>query len=64
MVKNRPEVRRSAAEPNKEVRIGIIGADAKAGWAKMAHIPAIHGLPGLKLEAITTRTEQRAPGSG
>jgi predicted dehydrogenase len=60
MIKNRTEVRRSTAEAQKEVRIGIVGADSKAGWAKVSHIPAIHSLAGLKLTAVTTRTEQRA----
>ena len=32
----------------------------KSGWAKVSHVPAINGLPGLKLAAVTTRTEQRA----
>jgi predicted dehydrogenase len=43
----------------KEIRIGIVGADAKASWAKVSHIPAIKGLPGLKLAALATR---HAPG--
>jgi predicted dehydrogenase len=44
----------------KEIRIGIVGADAKASWAKVSHIPAIKGLPGLKLAALATRHEQSA----
>jgi predicted dehydrogenase len=44
----------------KEIRIGIVGADAKASWAKVSHIPAIKGLPGLKLAAVATRHEQSA----
>ena len=44
----------------KEIRVGIVGADAKASWAKMAHVPAIQGLPGLKLAAVATRNEQSA----
>jgi predicted dehydrogenase len=44
----------------KQVRVGIVGADTKAGWAKLSHVPAINGLRGVKLAAVTTRTEQRA----
>jgi predicted dehydrogenase len=44
----------------RELRVGIVGADTQAGWAKVSHIPAINGLPFLKLAAVTTRDEQRA----
>ena len=44
----------------KEIRVGIVGADSKAGWAKVSHVPAIKDLPGVKLTAVTTRNEQRA----
>jgi predicted dehydrogenase len=44
----------------KEVLVGIVGADTKASWAKLAHVPAINGLPGLKLTAVATRNEQSA----
>jgi predicted dehydrogenase len=44
----------------KEIRVGIVGADTKASWAKVSHVPAINGLPGLKLAAVATRNEQSA----
>jgi predicted dehydrogenase len=44
----------------KEIRVGIVGADTKASWAKLSHVPAINGLPGLKLAAVATRNEQSA----
>jgi hypothetical protein len=44
----------------KDIRVGIVGANAKSGWAKMSHVPAINGLPGLKLAAVATRNEQIA----
>jgi predicted dehydrogenase len=31
----------------KEIRVGIVGASPKKGWAEVSHIPAINGLPGL-----------------
>jgi predicted dehydrogenase len=44
----------------KEIRVGIVGANAKSSWAKVSHVPAINGLPGLKLVAVATRNEQSA----
>jgi len=38
----------------KEIRVGIVGANANKSWAKMSHVPAINGLPGLKLAAVAT----------
>jgi predicted dehydrogenase len=44
----------------KEIRVGIVGANTKASWAKVSYVPAINGLPGLKLAAVATRNEQSA----
>jgi predicted dehydrogenase len=44
----------------RDIRVGIVGANAKSGWAKLSHIPAINGLPGLRLAAVATRNEQMA----
>ena len=44
----------------RNIRVGIVGADNKTGWARVSHIPAISSLPGVKLVAVSTRTEQRA----
>jgi len=44
----------------KEIRVGIVGANAQRSWAKVSHIPAINDLPGLKLAAVATRHEQSA----
>ena len=44
----------------KEIRIGIVGADTKASWAKVSHVPAIKGLAGVRLAAVATRDEQSA----
>jgi predicted dehydrogenase len=41
----------------KDTRVGIVGANAKSGWAKVSHVPAINGLPGLTLAAVATRNE-------
>jgi predicted dehydrogenase len=44
----------------KEIRVGIVGANADASWAKLSHVPAIKGLPGVKLAAVATRNEHSA----
>src|ERR1700738_5294859 len=48
------------ARAQKEIRVGIIGADNKASWAKVSHVPAIKGLPGMRLAAVATRSERSA----
>jgi hypothetical protein len=37
------------------LQVGIVGASAKSGWARMSHVPAIKGL-GLKLAAVAAST--------
>jgi len=44
----------------KEIHVGVIGANNKEGWARDSHIPAINSLPGLKLAAIATRNGRSA----
>jgi predicted dehydrogenase len=36
----------------KDINVGIVGANAKS-WARVSHVPAINGLPGLKLAAVS-----------
>lgn len=45
---------------NQRLRIGVIGATPDRGWAGMAHVPAIHGVPSLTLQAVATRSERSA----
>jgi predicted dehydrogenase len=42
------------------IHVGIIGANAQKSWANVSHVPAINGLPGLRLAAVATRNEQSA----
>ena len=44
----------------KDIRIGIVGANSTASWAKVWHISAIQSLRGVKLAAVATRNEQSA----
>ena len=45
---------------NLPLRVGIIGADNGASWAKQSHVPAIAALPGVTLAAVATRSEASA----
>lgn len=36
------------------LKVGIIGANAQASWAKDSHVPALQNLPGLELGAVAT----------
>lgn len=42
------------------IRVGIVGASAERGWAKMAHIPALEALPQFELTAVGTSRVQTA----
>jgi predicted dehydrogenase len=44
----------------KDIRIGIVGANSTASWANVSHTPAIQSLRGVKLAALATRNEQSA----
>jgi hypothetical protein len=44
----------------KEIRVGIVGANADVSWAKLSHVPAIKGLPDVKLAAAATHNEHSA----
>jgi predicted dehydrogenase len=45
---------------NKEIRVGIVGASVNGNSAEVSHVPAINGLPGLKLAAVATRNQRSA----
>ena len=44
----------------KPLQVGIIGASAKAGWAREAHVPAVRQLDGLELGAVVVRKQDEA----
>ena len=48
------------ASQSDPLRVGIVGANPERGWAKEAHVPALQKLPGLKLAAVATRSEDSA----
>lgn len=43
-----------------ELRVGVIGADNQASWAKLSHVPALADVPGVRLAAVATRSEESA----
>ena len=45
---------------SKTLQVGIIGASAARGWAKVAHVPAVQQLDGLALGAVVTRDQPSA----
>ena len=44
----------------KTLGVGIIGASAERGWAKLAHIPAIEHLAGMALVAVASGSQTKA----
>lgn len=36
------------------LRVGVVGASARGGWARDSHVPAIQALKGLELAAVAT----------
>ncbi len=44
----------------KTIGVGIIGASAERGWAKLAHIPAIRHLAGMELVAVASGSQAKA----
>lgn len=40
--------------------VGIIGASAERGWAKLAHVPAVQHLSGLELVAVASGSQAKA----
>ena len=45
---------------SKPLQVGIIGASAKAGWARESHVPAVQKLNGLELGAVVVRKQDEA----
>jgi len=42
------------------IRVGLVGAHARFGWAQHSHIPALQALPDFSLAAVATRNEDSA----
>ena len=44
----------------KTLGVGIIGASADRGWAKISHVPAVQQLAGLELVAVASGSQEKA----
>ncbi len=44
----------------RTLRVGIIGASAGRGWAKVSHVPAVRELAGIELGAVVTSDQGSA----
>lgn len=45
---------------DRMLRVGIIGASAGRGWAKISHVPAVQALAGLTLGTVVTSDQRSA----
>jgi predicted dehydrogenase len=46
------------------VRVGIVGLSATAGWASIAHLPALRALPGYELRGLSASSPVAAAAAG
>jgi predicted dehydrogenase len=44
----------------EKIRVGIIGANMRNGWARDAHIPALSALPEFEITAVSTSRQETA----
>src|SRR6266436_3868898 len=44
----------------EKIRVGIIGANVRNGWARDAHIPALSALPDFEITAVSTSRQETA----
>ena len=45
---------------NNKIRVGIVGANPQHGFASIAHIPALQGLPEFEITALCTTRQDSA----
>src|ERR1700720_969201 len=45
---------------SSKIRVGIVGASARRGFASIAHIPALRALPQFEIAAVCTARQQSA----
>ena len=46
--------------PPQKIRVGLVGANPKRGWAGAAHIPALLALPEFEITAVGTTRQETA----
>src|SRR5215475_12358993 len=45
---------------NRKIRVGIVGANPRRGFASIAHIPALQALPDFEISAVCTTRQESA----
>lgn len=46
------------------IRVGVVGLSASGGWAAAAHVPALAGLDGYELRALSAGSDESARAAG
>lgn len=54
----------STSPHRKPIRVGIVGLSASGGWAAAAHVPALAGLDGYELRALSASSTESARAAG
>jgi predicted dehydrogenase len=49
---------------NNAIGVGIVGLSANGGWAAMAHVPALKGIEGYELRALSASSPESARAAG
>ncbi|MFD3581274.1 Gfo/Idh/MocA family protein [Streptomyces sp. NPDC058683] len=54
----------SMAPHRAPIRVGLVGLSASGGWAAIAHVPALAGLDGCELRALSASSAESAHAAG
>ncbi|MGW6155093.1 Gfo/Idh/MocA family protein [Streptomyces sp. NPDC055144] len=54
----------SASSRQGPIRVGVVGLSASGGWAAAAHVPALAGLDGYELLALSGSSDESARAAG
>jgi predicted dehydrogenase len=54
----------STSSRQKSIRVGVVGLSATGGWAAAAHVPALAGLDGYELRALSASSTESARAAG
>ncbi|MFF2147396.1 Gfo/Idh/MocA family protein [Kitasatospora sp. NPDC058190] len=54
----------SASPRQRPIRVGVVGLSARGGWADTAHVPALTGLDGYELRALSASSAESARAAG
>jgi len=45
---------------NRKIRVGVVGANPRCGFASIAHVPALQALPDFEISAVCTTRQESA----